>query len=290
MATAAWPRRWWRWGLGRDGARRAAGAACPDRDADQRQPVRVRLSPGQGRAERPRGPSRVSARHRQRAQRAGRQPRRAGRAAVAGGGPGRRGGRTDRPERLRSRRRRVAAAGARRLARLPMNRARPRRILFVCEAVTLAQVVRLATLARALDPARYQIHFASAAFDELIFRDTAFHRHALYSVDAATIDARVAGGRRLYGERTLARYVSEERALFAAIRPDVVVGDQRLSLAVSAAVDRVPYANLINAYWSPFAVRDGFPLPDHPIVRLLGGELAAQHFGKALPFVFTHFA
>jgi len=171
-----------------------------------------------------------------------------------------------------------------------MNRARPGRILFVCEAVTLAQVVRLATLARALDPARYQIHFASAAFDELIFRDTAFHRHALYSVDAATIDARVAGGRRLYGERTLARYVSEERALFAAIRPDVVVGDLRLSLAVSAAVDRVPYANLINAYWSPFAVRDGFPLPDHPIVRLLGVELAAQHFGKALPFVFAHFA
>lgn len=170
------------------------------------------------------------------------------------------------------------------------GRARPRRILFVCEAVTLAQVVRLATLARALDPARYQIHFASAAFDELIFGGTAFHRHDIFSLPARTIDARVASGRRLYGERTLARYVSEERALFAAVRPHLVVGDLRLSLAVSAAVDRVPYANLINAYWSPFATRDGFPLPDHPIVRLLGVERAAQHFGKALPFVFAHFA
>ena len=168
--------------------------------------------------------------------------------------------------------------------------ARRRRILFVCEAVTLAQVVRLATLARALDPARYEIHFASAVFDPLIFSGTEFRRHLVYSLPARTIDARVAGGRRLYGERTLARYVSEERALFGAVRPDLVVGDLRLSLAVSAAVDRVPYANLINAYWSPFAVRDGFPLPDHPIVRLLGVERAAQGFAKALPFVFAHFA
>lgn len=169
-------------------------------------------------------------------------------------------------------------------------RAERRRVLFVCEAVTLAQVVRLATLARALDPARYEVHFASAAFDELIFAGTAFHRHAIYSLSARTIDARVAGGRRLYGESTLARYVSEERALFADVRPALVVGDLRLSLAVSAAVDSVPYANLINAYWSPCAVRDRFPLPDHPIVRLLGVERAAQHFGKALPFVFAHFA
>jgi len=171
-----------------------------------------------------------------------------------------------------------------------MSGASPRRILFVCEAVTLAQVVRLATLARALDPARYEVHFASAAFDELIFAGATFHRHVIHSLPARTIDARVASGRRLYGEGTLARYVSEERALFAAVRPALVVGDLRLSLAVSAAVDRVPYANLINAYWSPLAVRDSFPLPDHPIVRLLGVELAGQHFAKALPYVFAHFA
>jgi UDP:flavonoid glycosyltransferase YjiC (YdhE family) len=165
-----------------------------------------------------------------------------------------------------------------------------RRILFVCEAVTLAQVVRLATLARALDPARYQVHFASARFDEMIFAGTTFVRHELHSLSARTIDARVAGGRRLYGKRTLARYIRDERALFARVRPDLVVGDLRLSLAVSTAVDAIPYANLINAYWSPFAAREGFPLPDHPIVRLLGVKLAEQYFPRALPRVFAHFA
>ncbi|HEX2658646.1 MAG TPA: nucleotide disphospho-sugar-binding domain-containing protein, partial [Polyangia bacterium] len=165
-----------------------------------------------------------------------------------------------------------------------------RRILFVAEAVTLAQVVRLVTLARALDPEQYDVHFASARFDELIFGGTTFTRHPLYSLSPKVIDARVASGRRLYGRRTLARYIRDERALFAEVGPDLVVGDLRLSLAVSAAVDRIPYASLINAYWSPDAVHQGFPLPDHPIVRLLGVRMAAEYFPRALPFVFRHFA
>ncbi len=165
-----------------------------------------------------------------------------------------------------------------------------KRILFVSEAVTLAQVVRLVTLARALDPARHEVHFASARFDELIFRGTTFTRHVIHSLSAAAIEARVARGARLYGRRTLAAYVREERALLAHVRPSLVVGDLRLSLAISAPVERVPYAALINAYWSPFAVREAFPLPDHPIVTLLGVARAARYFPRALPFVFRHFA
>ncbi|MBC8133500.1 MAG: hypothetical protein H7X95_11015 [Deltaproteobacteria bacterium] len=165
-----------------------------------------------------------------------------------------------------------------------------RRVLFVCEAVTLAQVVRLATLARALDPLRTEVHFASARFDDLVFAGTTFVRHQIHSLSPRTVDARVASGRRLYGRRTLARYIDEERALLAAVSPVLVVGDLRLSLAVSAAVEKIPYASLINAYWSPHAVRTGFPLPDHPIVRLLGVELAERTFPKALPYVFRHFA
>ena len=167
--------------------------------------------------------------------------------------------------------------------------ARPR-ILFVSEAVTLAQVVRLATLARTLDPTRYEVHFAAARFDELVFGGAPFARHEIFSLSPQVVDARVAGGRRIYGRGTLARYVAEERALLTKVRPALVVGDLRLSLSVSAPLSRVPYACLINAYWSPRAERDGWPMPDHPIVRWLGVERARAHFPKALPFVFRHFA
>jgi UDP:flavonoid glycosyltransferase YjiC (YdhE family) len=167
---------------------------------------------------------------------------------------------------------------------------RRRRILFVSEAVTLAQIVRLVVLARGLPRDRWDVHFASAAFDDLIFAGTSFTRWPIFSLSPAVIDRRVRGGRRLYGLRVLRRYLADDRRVLAAVRPDVVVGDLRLSLAVAAPLAGVPHAALVNAYWSPHAARDGFPLPDHPIVRLLGPTLAARHFPRALPFVFQHFA
>jgi len=166
------------------------------------------------------------------------------------------------------------------------------RVLFVVEAVTLAQVVRLWTLAQALDPSLYEIHFASARFDERIFGagGVPLRRWPIRSLAPEVVDAAVAAGKRIYERQTLAGYVEEERALLRAIRPAVVVGDLRLSLAVSAPLEKVPHVALINAYWSPHAVRDAFPLPDHPIVRVLGERIAARYFPLALPKVFAHFA
>ncbi|MES1165533.1 MAG: nucleotide disphospho-sugar-binding domain-containing protein [Verrucomicrobiota bacterium] len=165
-------------------------------------------------------------------------------------------------------------------------------VLFVVEAVTLAQVVRLWTLAQALDPARYEIHFASARFDERIFGagGVPMRRWPIRSLAPELVDRAVASGKRIYEQETLAGYVAEERALLRAVRPAVVVGDLRLSLAISAPLEKVPQVALINAYWSPHAVRDGFPLPDHPIVRILGERIAARYFPVALPKVFAHFA
>jgi UDP:flavonoid glycosyltransferase YjiC (YdhE family) len=167
--------------------------------------------------------------------------------------------------------------------------ARPR-ILFVAEAVTLAQVVRLVTLARALDPARFEIHFAAARFDELAFRGTDFVRHTIRSLAPEVVERLVASGKRLYDRGTLEDYLEDDRRVIGTVRPAMVVGDLRWSLAVAAPLARVPHAALINAYWSPHAERDGFPLPDHPIVSLLGEKTAAKYFPIAMPKVFGHFA
>ena len=165
-----------------------------------------------------------------------------------------------------------------------------KRILFVSEYVTLAQMVRLVALADSLDPARYEVHFAASAFPDFIFGARTWRRWPLYTLPAEKVFAAVEAGRRLYGRRTLDRYIRADLEIIEAIAPDLVVGDLRWSLTVSAQRAHVPHAALINAYWSPSAQRDSFPLPDHPIVRLLGEDLAAKHFPKALPFVFKHFA
>lgn len=165
-----------------------------------------------------------------------------------------------------------------------------KRILFVSECVTLAQVVRLKELASALEPERFDVVFASASFDPMVFGGTRFAHEAIASISPRRLYRRVAAGMRLYDTRTLQRYVREELALIERVAPDLVVGDLRLSLSVSAPKLGVPYAALINAYWNPEGGAASFPMPEHPLVNLIGVERVAPHFHKGLPRVLEHFA
>lgn len=163
------------------------------------------------------------------------------------------------------------------------------RVLFLSEAVTWSQVVRLLVLARGLDRRRYDVSFAASSF-ALLSPDDDFRRCPIWSLSPETIDQRVSRGGRIYDRRTLARYVDDELALFARVRPHVVVSDLRWSTAISAEVAGVPLITMVNAYWSRRAVRRRFPIPDHAIVRLLGVERVEKGFDRALPFVLRHFA
>ena len=124
----------------------------------------------------------------------------------------------------------------------------------------------------------------------MIFAGTSFAQHDVYSLPRATVEQASAKGEPIYDAAVLERYVEEEGALFAKVKPDAVVGDFRLSLSTSAALARIPFATLINAYWSPHAVRDSFPVPDHPMVRLVGETMAAKFFPMVMPKVFGAFA
>jgi UDP:flavonoid glycosyltransferase YjiC (YdhE family) len=164
------------------------------------------------------------------------------------------------------------------------------RVLFIVENITLAQVVRLATLARGLPADDYEVHFACSDFDPVIFDGTDFQRWPVYTIDKQQGFKALAKGERLYDVKTLERYVADELRVLDAVEPALVVGDFRLSLAVSARLRGVHCASLINAYWSPYAERESWPVPDHPIVRLVGAERAQRYFPQALPKVFGHFA
>ncbi len=164
------------------------------------------------------------------------------------------------------------------------------KILFVAENVTLAQVVRLAVLGQALDRSRYEVHFASSSFDPLVFEACDFERHHLSTIEKSAVEKALAAGKRIYEKPMLLDYVEADLDLIERVRPSLIVGDFRLSLAVSAPLAGVAHAALINAYWSPFRKERTFPVPDHPIIRLLGEDLTTQYFPKALPRVFEHFA
>lgn len=155
--------------------------------------------------------------------------------------------------------------------------------------MTLAQVVRLFALARSLPEDEYEVHFAAARFDPAIFAGASFRRWTIESIAPEVMDRAVRWGLPPYSKRRLRRYVEEDLRVIGGSRPDLIVGDLRWSLAVSGPRSGVKVASVANAGWSPFAVRK-FPLPEHPIVRLLGVPLAAKHFPRALPAISRHFA
>jgi UDP:flavonoid glycosyltransferase YjiC (YdhE family) len=165
------------------------------------------------------------------------------------------------------------------------RRAKPR-ILFVAEAVTLAHVARPAVLARALDPSRYEVVFATDPRYNRLFPDPHFPVRAIRTIPSARFLEALAKGNPLYDAATLRAYVEEDLTLLRELNPDAVVGDFRLSLSVSARLTGTPYLTISNAYWSPYA-RVTYPLPELPVTRAVGVPVARVLFRLVRPLAFA---
>ncbi len=167
-----------------------------------------------------------------------------------------------------------------------------KKILFIGEAVSWSNVVRCLVLARELDPRKYEVHFASARFDEFVFHGTDFMRWPITLLPADKIEAVVNSGsiKRIYDRPVLEKYIADELRLYETIHPDVVVTDTRWSASISAPAFGVPCVSIINAYWSRHFMRERFPVPDHPVIRLLGLPTVQKIFPFILPLISHHFA
>lgn len=159
-------------------------------------------------------------------------------------------------------------------------------ILLVAEAVTLAHFARIITLAKALNPALYQVTVASDSRYINLNESIGHAFHPIHSISTAEFTHALACGKPLYTSKMLVSYVEEELALFEDTKPDLVIGDFRLSLAVSAPLCQVPYAAVTNAYWSPYA-EIAYPVPDLPMTRILGIPLAQKLFDMVRPLAFA---
>jgi len=163
------------------------------------------------------------------------------------------------------------------------------RILFFAEAVTLAHVARPVTLAQSLDPASYDVHLAWDNRYANLFPNLALTEHPISSIPTAQFTKALARGTPIYSTAELRRYVEEDRRVIQQVKPDLIVGDFRLSLAISAAVEKIPYAALANSYWSPHAPAV-YPMPDHPVNRVLGRRIGGWFFNLLRPMAFARYA
>lgn len=125
------------------------------------------------------------------------------------------------------------------------------RILFFAEGATLAHVGRPLVVAQSLDPAVYEVFFARPASHTWVTKATNFGLLDLACQESAVFARRLERGQPLYDYTTLLRYVEHDLAVIDRVQPDVIVGDFRLSLGVSARLRTIPYITLCDAYWSP---------------------------------------
>ncbi len=159
-------------------------------------------------------------------------------------------------------------------------------VLFFGEAVTLAHVARPVALAGTLDPERYRVTLAADTRYDHLMRPDGLERVPLDTISTGRFLEALARGSPVYREDTLERYVADDLRLMDSLRPDLVVGDFRLSLSVSARLRGLPYVGLSNVYWSPFA-RQSYPVPELPLVRVLGVPMAQALFSAVRPLAFA---
>jgi UDP:flavonoid glycosyltransferase YjiC (YdhE family) len=162
-------------------------------------------------------------------------------------------------------------------------------ILLVAEAVTLAHYARIVALASALDESEYEVVVAADPRFAALGQPSPHATCPLASIPSSVFADALARGRRVYDYDTLTRYAEEDLRVIREVRPDLIVGDFRLSLAASAPASKVPYASIVNAYWSPHADVN-FPVPDLPLTRLLGVRIAQKVFDVARASAFASHA
>lgn len=163
------------------------------------------------------------------------------------------------------------------------------RVLFFAEPATLAHVARPVVLAGELAGREFDVMVATGEDFRWIVDQAKLPAIGMEAIGSKAYLAAVAAGRPVFPFEVLKRYVEEDLRLIKAYAPDVVVGDLRFSLAVSARLAGVRYLAVTNAYWSPFA-RARFEVPVHALTQGRGHTAVKHAFRLAWPLISAYHA
>lgn len=124
-----------------------------------------------------------------------------------------------------------------------------RKVLFIVEATTLAHVSRSILLGKELQRSGVQLRFAFAPyFDSAMGEDLPPHDH-LHTVSVDRFMGRASDFRFPYSADEIRSYVRADIELIRSVQPELILNDLRVSLQISARVEKVPLITLVNAYW-----------------------------------------
>ena len=142
-------------------------------------------------------------------------------------------------------------------------------ILFMAESITMAHILRPLMLAEILNKADNKIFFACSKKYQPWVEEKKLSYCEIYSLQTQTFQQRLSVGKTFLVHDEISDQVTEDLQLLQSLCPDVVIGDFRLSLGISARIANIPYLSIINSYWPRFDPKM-MPVPDIPFFRFLG--------------------
>ncbi len=153
----------------------------------------------------------------------------------------------------------------------------------------MAHFVRPLVLAEAVDSSLYEIHFFAPAAFSMYLKNKPFTVGTLQTMPGDRFLANIARGAPPFSPAVIREYIRQDRELIRTIRPDLVIGDMRLSLPVSSRVEGVPFAMIMNAYWSPYARRRSI-IPALPLTRIIPPRLLKSLYELTEPLAYAYHA
>lgn len=170
------------------------------------------------------------------------------------------------------------------------------RIMIFSEVVTLAHFLRPLALAKKLKENGHEIFFVTsnsqyALADQL---DGLEHVFLESPVTPEVFKNAIESGGHPYTEEILSNYLKEEVKLISSFLPDLLIGDMRLSLHVTAHVLKLPFVNISNSFWDRSAQVSShfqpFFLPFMPTFKLRNNQVTRVVFFLLKQIIFNRLA
>ena len=163
----------------------------------------------------------------------------------------------------------------------PDKRVLPKTVLFMPEGSVLAHVGRSLSIASHLRAAELDVRFASAGKHAERIAEAGWPVEPVFTHSREQLLSRLRTGGSAFDERQLLRYVKSEITALEKHQPELVVGDFRPSLSISAALCGIPYVCVTNLVWTRYCGFQVEPPDSWLLTRLLGRRV----LGLARPAV-----
>lgn len=150
----------------------------------------------------------------------------------------------------------------------------------------MAHFVRPLVLADSLDPDEYDVHFFAPPGFSKFLRHERFTVGELNTMPGEQFLQNIGKGAPPFPVDVIREYVKHDCEVIRKIAPDLVIGDMRPSLPISARLENARCAVIMNAYWSPYAKRR-YIIPSLPLTRVVPPYLLGPLYRLTEPLAFA---